>query len=235
MQIKTKKIVTVLLLALFSLAVLLLVFFDAHKLLNLPYLKQQADLLQTVFATHYALATILFIALLIMVSSLPIPAVAVLCVTAGMIYGFWLGLLLVSLCCGVGAVITFSVSKRVSKRFTSSYLHKVVNQYAAALGNTRNLNFWYATAIRLIPGVPFFIVNASLGLANIKLLTFVLSTQLGMLAMFAVLVNAGNHLSSISSMSQIMTPQIIIAFSLVAAFIVITRYVYGNMSKEIAS
>jgi uncharacterized membrane protein YdjX (TVP38/TMEM64 family) len=72
------------------------------------------------------------------------------------------------------------------------FVHKVLG--TKITGIDRELDhagFIYATSLRLIPGIPFFGINKALGLTTIGTATFYFSTQIGMLLMLGILVNAG--------------------------------------------
>ena len=59
---------------------------------------------------------------------------------------------------------------------------------------------FYLFTLRLIPVVPFFVINLVMGLTQMKARTFYWVSQLGMLAGTAVYVNAGTQLAQIESL-----------------------------------
>ena len=59
--------------------------------------------------------------------------------------------------------------------------------------------------LRLIPQVPFFVVNVAMGLTKMRLATFWWVSQLGMLPGTLVFVNAGTQLARIDSLSGVLS------------------------------
>ena len=80
----------------------------------------------------------------------------------------------------------------------------------------------YATSLRLIPGVPFFVANVVLGLTTIKATTFYFSTQIGMLS---ILVNAGHNLASIRSLEDALGKGVIVSLTLLAIVPIFIRLI----------
>ena len=72
--------------------------------------------------------------------------------------------------------------------------------------------------MRLIPIIPFFLINLLMGLTKMPLRTFYWVSQLGMLPGTAVYVNAGNQLAKIDSLSSILSPGLILSFALLGIF-----------------
>jgi uncharacterized membrane protein YdjX (TVP38/TMEM64 family) len=180
---------------------------------DLDYLKQNEVALKEFKRQHPLIVLSVFVAVYTIVCSLPIPAVAMLTVTAGMLFGFINGLIVVSFSSAVGATLAFWLARYLGQEF----LHKVLgNEIAGVDRELNDAGFAYATSLRLIPGVPFFVVNTALGLTTIRTATFYLSTQIGMLLMLGILVNAGDKLSRVSSLDDVLSANVIVSLALLA-------------------
>ena len=92
---------------------------------------------------------------------------------------------------------------------------------------------FYLFTLRLIPAVPFFIVNAVMGLTPLKTRTFWWVSQIGMLAGTAVFVYAGASVPNLSTLAEkgvnaAFSPtqmmQIVGAFVLMGAFPLLARW-----------
>lgn len=180
---------------------------------DLEYLKlHEATLLR--YRQQHPLAILsMFVLVYTVVCALPIPAVAILTVAAGMLFGFMNGLVIVSFSSTVGATLAFLLARYLGQDFVHRALGKkiaVVDQELSSAG------FLYATSLRLIPGVPFFVINTALGLTAIRTPTFYVSTQVGMLVMLGILVNAGDHLGKIGSLDDALRPEVLVSLALVA-------------------
>lgn len=153
----------------------------------------------------------------VLVTALSLPAAALLTLMGGAVFGLGWGLLLVSFASTVGATLAFLIARTllrdwVQKRF-GSYL-ETLNQGVEKDGAS------YLFSLRLIPVVPFVVINAAFALTPIKTWTFYWVSQLGMLAGTAVYVNAGAELGAIESLDAkgVLTPGLIGAFVLLALF-----------------
>jgi hypothetical protein len=77
---------------------------------------------------------------------------------------------------------------------------------------------FYLFTLRLIPLVPFFVINLVMGLTQMRAWTFYWVSQLGMLAGTAVFVNAGTQLARIDSLKGILSPGLLGSFVLLGVF-----------------
>ena len=77
---------------------------------------------------------------------------------------------------------------------------------------------FYLFTLRLLPAVPFFVINLVMGLTPLRTVTFFWVSQLGMLPATLVYVNAGSELGKIQSIDDILSPQLIISFVLLGIF-----------------
>ena len=82
---------------------------------------------------------------------------------------------------------------------------------------------FYLFTLRLIPAIPFFVLNLVMGLTRIRSWTFFWVSQLGMLAGTVVYVYAGTQIASIDSLRSILSPKLIGAFVLLGIFPLVTK------------
>jgi uncharacterized membrane protein YdjX (TVP38/TMEM64 family) len=76
---------------------------------------------------------------------------------------------------------------------------------------------YYLLTLRLIPLVPFFVVNLVMGLSRMPARTFWWISQLGMLPATCIYVNAGKQLGSIDSPRDVLSPRLIVSLALLGA------------------
>lgn len=172
-------------------------------MIDLAYLQQNYDALAAVFAQNPLPFAVAFFAVYVLVTAASLPFATLLTLLAGALFGFWSGVLLVSFASSLGATLAmliarYALSNMVRRRFGSRM--DVINQ-----GIERDGAF-YLFALRLTPVVPFFIVNLLMGLTQIRAFTFYWVSQLGMLTLTAVYVNAGTQLAALTSLSGIASP-----------------------------
>jgi len=77
---------------------------------------------------------------------------------------------------------------------------------------------FYLFTLRLVPLVPFFVINLLMGLTTMRAWTFYWVSQVGMLAGTVVYVNAGTQLAKIESLRGILSPALVGSFVLLGLF-----------------
>ena len=77
---------------------------------------------------------------------------------------------------------------------------------------------FYLFTIRLIPIIPFFVVNLVMGLTKLKTSVFALVSQIGMLPATVIYVNAGHQIAGIDTVGEILSLPIIISLALLGIF-----------------
>jgi uncharacterized membrane protein YdjX (TVP38/TMEM64 family) len=175
----------------------------------------------------YCVAFVVYVA----VTGLSLPGAAGLSLLYGWFFGFWRGVVLLSFASTTGATIAFLLS-----RF---FLRDAVEaKYGDRLSNIREAlaseGPFYLFSLRLIPLVPFFVINLVMGLTPIRTVTFWWVSQLGMFPGTCAYVYAGASVPELRSLAdqgiaavfsggQLF--QLFVAFGLLAALPFLLRYV----------
>ncbi|TAN12398.1 MAG: pyridine nucleotide-disulfide oxidoreductase [Rhizobiaceae bacterium] len=163
---------------------------------------------------HPAPAVFFFTIVYIAVTGLSLPGATILTLAGGSLFGLWAGTVLVSFASVVGATVAMVVARHFLRDFVEHRFPQAVAKvnHGVAADGAR-----YLFALRLIPVIPFFLVNLAMGLTRMPVLTFAWVSQLGMLPGTVVYVNAGRQLASIESAAGILSPRVILAFAALAA------------------
>ena len=77
---------------------------------------------------------------------------------------------------------------------------------------------FYLFTMRLIPLIPFFLINLVMGLTNMKTSVFYIVSQIGMIPTSAIFTYSGNQLAKIETMKDILSPGLLLAFALLGIF-----------------
>ena len=178
--------------------------FDLGHYFSLAYLKEQHSAFDSLYQSHPAAILGAFFALYVAVTALSLPGAAIMTLAAGALFGFWTALLLVSFASSLGATLAFLASRflfrdGVQKRFGERL--KNINN------GVKKEGAFYLFTLRLVPVVPFFVINLVMGLTPIKTRTFYWVSQLGMLAGTAVgtrLMLHGMHRLKVMGMNTAM-------------------------------
>ncbi|MGQ0698718.1 MAG: FAD-dependent oxidoreductase [Panacagrimonas sp.] len=189
--------------------------FDLGRFFSLEYFQSQRAAI-TAWQEQHPLATAgIFFAIYVTTTALSFPGAAVLTLVGGALFGLLWGTLLISFASSIGATLAFLVSRGLLRDAVQSRYGdrlKSLNEGFARDGG------FYLFTLRLVPAVPFFVVNLVMGLTPIKTRTFYWVSQVGMFAGTVVYVNAGTQLGNLTSLKGIASPSIIGAFVLLGLF-----------------
>ena len=176
--------------------------FDLGRFFSLAYLKNS----QAQFAELYQARPVLVIGsyfvLYVAVTALSLPGAAILTLAGGAVFGLLVGTVIVSFASSIGATLAFLAARfllrdSVQARFGARLAE--IDKGVAKEGA------FYLFTLRLVPLVPFFVINLLMGLTAMKTRTFYWVSQLGMLLGTIVYVNAGTQLAKIDSLKGVLS------------------------------
>ena len=84
----------------------------------------------------------------------------------------------------------------------------------------------------MVPLVPFFVVNLLMGLTSISVPAYYIASQVGMFVSTLVYVNAGAELAQITSLSGLVSPSVLLSFTLLGVVPLAAKGVIGVMQKR---
>lgn len=190
-------------------------FLGGPKLLSFQTLQAEAGALRALAEARPLLFAGGYFAVYLLVTGLSLPGAAVLTLAGGALFGFAEGLVLVSFASALGAVLACALARSlfrplVSQRFQSQLA--VINEGLARDG------VFYLLSLRLVPVVPFFVVNLVFGLTRLPLRQFYWVSQLGMLPGTVVYVLAGTELGALTGPQDILSPPLLLALGALGLF-----------------
>ncbi|WP_250658118.1 dihydrolipoyl dehydrogenase [Alkalimarinus coralli] len=204
-------------------------FFDISQYMTLDYFKSQQAEVEQYVASNFTNSVVIFFISYVLVTALSLPGAAVMTLIAGALFGLLNGLIIVSFASTVGATLAMLFSRYllrdiVQKKFSTQL--KSINEGMEKEGA------FYLFTLRLVPVVPFFVINLVMGLTSIPARTFFWVSQVGMLAGTAVYVNAGTQLADIDSLSGILSPGLIFSFVLLGLFPLIAKRILAAVKRK---
>jgi len=217
------------LLAVVALGLAAFFWLDLGRFLSLDYLKQSQANFEALYAAEPLKVSLAYFALYVVATALSFPGAAIITLAGGAIFGLWWGTLLVSFASSLGATLAFLVSRFVLR---DSIEAKFGNRLAEINRGIEKDGAFYLFTLRLIPVVPFFVINLVMGLTKMKAITFYAVSQIGMLAGTLVYVNAGTQLAQIDSLQGILSPALLGSFVLLGVFPLIAKWIVGLMQKR---
>ncbi len=196
------------------------IIYDLGQFLTLSYLRESRDKFSLLYRDNRMLVTGAYAVIYIIATALSLPGATILTLAGGALFGLWTGVLVVSFASTIGATLACFVSRFllrnwVRDRFSGKL--EVINRGLEKDGP------FYLFTLRLIPVFPFFIINLLMGLTEMPLVTYYWVSQVGMLPATFVYVNAGKELGKIQSLSGILSPGLIISFTVLGLFPLVVR------------
>jgi len=189
--------------------------FDLGQYLSLDYFKSQQQAFSDYYQAQPGTALGIFFLVYVAVTALSLPGAALMTLLAGALFGVLTGTVLVSFASTIGATLAFLAARFLLR---DSVQQKFGNRLKAINEGIEKDGAFYLFTLRLVPAFPFFMVNMLMGLTPIKLPTYFVVSQIGMLAGTVVFVNAGTQLAELDSLSGIISPAILGSFALLGLF-----------------
>jgi pyruvate/2-oxoglutarate dehydrogenase complex dihydrolipoamide dehydrogenase (E3) component/uncharacterized membrane protein YdjX (TVP38/TMEM64 family) len=219
----------ILLLIAIATAVVLFFALDLGHYLSLEFFKSQQAAIDAYVAANPVRSALVFFAIYVAVTGLSLPGAAIMTLVAGAVFGLVVGTVVVSFAASIGATLAFLVSRfllrdAIQARFGASL--KAVNAGIEKDGA------FYLFTLRLVPAFPFFVINLVMGLTSIKTRTFYWVSQVGMLAGTIVYVNAGTQIARIDSLAGIVSPGLILSFTLLGLFPLIAKWIVNRIKAR---
>jgi uncharacterized membrane protein YdjX (TVP38/TMEM64 family) len=189
--------------------------FHLDQYLTLSYIKESQQGFLVLYTEHQFLIIAGYMAIYIFVTALSLPGAAVLTIAGGALFGLLVGTVVVSFSSTIGATLASIVSRFLLRDWVQG---KFGDKLSMVNRGIEREGAFYLLTMRLIPAIPFFVINLAMGLTKIRLITFYWVSQLGMLPGTVVYVNAGKELAKIDSLSGILSPGLIFSFVLLGLF-----------------
>ena len=204
-------------------------YWDLGQWLTLEQLKASRDALISLYADQPVKTALTFFGVYVLAAALSFPGASILTLAAGAIFGWAMGLLLVSFASSLGALLAFWVSRYllrdvIEKRFGK--LLQPINEGLAKDGT------FYLLTLRLVPLFPFWLINLLMGLTTLGARRFYIVSQIGMLVGTAVYVNAGTQLAAIDTAADVLSPGLIASLVLLGVFPLMAKVMVGALQRR---
>ncbi len=206
---------------------------DWHHYLTLGYLGRSQDALKGFVAGHPILSPVGFLVCYAIAVAFSFPAAFVLTIFSGFLFGWALGGTLAVIGATIGATVLFVAARTAC----GDQLTKRLGGWTARLAEGFEKDaFAFLLVLRLVPFIPFVIVNIAPALFNVRLRTFVTATALGIVPAAFAYAWLGQGLDSVLDAAReaghdvkakdLVTPEItfaLVALALVALSAAVVR------------
>ena len=146
-----------------------------------------------------------------------LPVAGILTVVSGVVFGAAYGFLISLLAATLGGTVAlystrFLFHDLIKRRFTGQI--ELVNKGIEKEGA------FYLFGLRMVPVIPFWLLNLLMGLTSMRVPVFMFATLCGMVPVMLILAYTRSELGGIEnfSLAAVFTPDLILALSLLASF-----------------
>jgi uncharacterized membrane protein YdjX (TVP38/TMEM64 family) len=160
-------------------------------------------------------AAIAFFLADVAVTALSIPVEIVFALVAGAIFGLLEGIVLVSFASALGATLACLAVRYFLRDTVRRHFKTQLEMVDRGIGKDGS---YYLLSLRLLPIFPFTLVNVLMGVTAFPIRRFYLFSQLGMLPVVALYVNAGTQFARIGSLSDVLSLQTLVSLALLGIF-----------------
>lgn len=169
------------------------------------YIRQFGNWAALIFIIAYVLNTISII-----------PPIAPLSLTAGLAFGAVQGAVYLMIAAMLGTSLTFFISRYFGRRLIDKILKGKFKDLDEKLAQN---GFMTILFFRIVPLVPYEVLNYAGGLSRIKFKDYFLATFLGLIPGVVIAAFFGGSLGEIKSFKDICTPKFLIAAGLIFGII----------------
>lgn len=227
-----KNIKKLIILAVIAMAVAAYFLLDLNTYLTLENIKASREEFATILDQRPIMVLSVYLAVYLTVVSLNLPGALPLGLLAGAMFGALAGTVIVSFASTIGATIACFLARYLIRDWVRNRFTGFINSVDKGI---KKEGAFYLFTLRMIPVIPFFVINMVMGVTSMPLKTFFWVSQLGMLPGTFVFVNAGSQLGRIESAGDIFSPGLIISFILIGIFPLIAKKITGALRKRYGS
>ena len=211
------------------LTLIIIVGLNHDDSLSFKVIKQLYGDLQLFIDEKFLFYYLLFFFAYIIVTALALPISLLKTLLAGALFGLLPGVILTSFASTIGSTLCFLLSRYLFKDLFQGKYKKYLSKVNQGI---KEEGLLYLFFLRLSPIFPFFIINLTFGLTNMKWTNFYWISQLGMLPATILFVNAGKQLSQINNLEDILTMKMIISLSAIGLLPIITKRIYERFKTK---
>lgn len=155
-----------------------------------------------------------------------LPVTGVLSVVAGVIFGHLVGIPVALFACTIGGTLAYLSSRYILHDFIQ---HRFATQLIGINRGVDKDGPFYLFGLRMIPVIPFWLLNLLIGLTRMKTAQFFVATLTGMVPITLVLVHFGTQLGALESFSlrAMFTPGLLLALALLGALPFVAKGIVG--------
>ena len=168
-----------------------------NRYLSLDTLRDHGQSFRDFTAENYLVSLLILMALFAVLTASVVPGVFFLTITAGYLFGPWVGGVSTSVAATAGALIVYAVARSAlgeSLRKKAERDRGLMQKVCDAIDKD---TFWYVLASRLAVVVPFHMINVAAGIMAVRLTPYTVATVIGLLPAHIIYCWIGSRLNEL--------------------------------------
>ncbi len=208
-----KRVLGLLVCSLFIILIAALYYFDVARFISLSQLQKHSAFMVGFVSRYYFLSVVLYILFFTAMIACSLPVTGPLTLLGGFLFGSLRGALFAI----TGATMGVAIAFLLFRRGLSSAVHtKHAKRLETFKSKMKEHGVSYLLLLHFLTVVPYAVINMLAALAGISLWVVVWTTVVGFIPTSFIYAFAGSQFMTITSMGDIFSPNIIIAFVLLA-------------------
>jgi uncharacterized membrane protein YdjX (TVP38/TMEM64 family) len=196
---------------------------------TLNAVREKRELLAQFVMAHYGWAVLMYMLWYVVIVTLALPLTALSTVVGGFFFGTIPAVIYTNIGATVGATSFFLLVRYLWRDIVQKqYQHRLVWFNA----QVKLHGAYYLISMRFLAFIPFFVENLLAGLSEVSAWTFAWTTSVGIIPGSLVYAFAGKQFTTINSIRDIFSFNIVLAFALLALLALVPIFVqrYRNGS-----
>jgi len=197
----------------FIILLVILRYMGIGKHFTLENIKTHTQYIRGFIAQNYLFSVLIYITILTLASFLSIPITVMLNLVAGFFYGVFPGIIYVNIGTTLGGALCFLTFRYLLGGFVRQKYDQKLQKFNQDIEKN---GYSYLLSLQLFPATPIILINIFGGLTSLKLWTFIWTTSVGILPGSLVYTFAGQQLSKLESIRDILSWPVLIVLILLA-------------------
>ncbi len=168
-----------------------------NRYLSLDTLRDHGEDLRAYAEAHYLLALLALMLVFTVLTASVVPGVFFVTITAGYLFGPWVGGVATSIAATLGALIVYAVARSALGQDLRRKAERDEGLLRAVCTAIDKDTFWYVLASRLAVVVPFHMINVAAGIMSVKLKPYTAATVIGLLPAHTIYCWIGARLNAL--------------------------------------
>lgn len=173
-------------------------------------------------------APFIFCLVYIIATVLGLPAAAVLSISAGLIFGIYKGVAIIFVGAGISAVLSFLLARYLFRDFVNRKFTDIITKVNHGV---QKEGLFYLFFLRLVPGIPFPVLNMSFGITNMHIYNYYWVSQIALIPSILLLVSAGTGVTDVSSVQGVITVRTTLSLAGMGAVPLVAKFVHKKIFK----